>query len=207
VLPLDNRSLPRFLEPRPSAHPGVTEFSYTSETSHIPKGGAPSVLDRSFIITAEVEIPASGGDGMLVTDGGRFGGYGLYILKGKPVFTYNFVNVERTRWEGKEALSPGRHTIVFDFKYDGIGFGLGGHGTLSVNGKTVDAKRIARTIPFTLPVDETFDVGVDTRTPVDDRDYKVPFRFQGKLTKVTVKQQPLKGTLAQIIAFKLATRD
>jgi arylsulfatase len=144
---------------------------------------------------------------MLVTDGGRFGGYGLYLLKGKPVFTYNFVNVERTRWEGKEALSPGRHTIVFDFKYDGIGFGLGGHGTLSVDGKTVDAKRISRTISFTLPVDETFDVGVDTRTPVDDRDYQVPFRFQGRLIKVTVKQQPLKGTLAQIIAFKLATRD
>jgi arylsulfatase len=207
VLPLDNRSLARFLESRPSAHPGVTEFSYTSEVSHIPKGGAPPVLDRSFTITAEVEIPASGGDGMLVTDGGRFGGYGLYLLKGKPVFTYNFVNVERTRWEGKEALSPGRHTIVFDFKYDGIGFGLGGHGTLSVDGKTVDAKRISRTISFTLPVDETFDVGVDTRTPVDDRDYQVPFRFQGRLIKVTVKQQPLKGTLAQIIAFKLATRD
>jgi arylsulfatase len=207
VLPLDNRSLPRFLDPRPSANPGRTEFSFTSEISHIPKGGAPSILGRSFTITAEVEIPAGGGDGMLVTDGGRFGGYGLYILKGKPVFVYNLVNVERTRWEGKDALAPGRHTIVFDFKYDGIGFGLGGSGTLSVDGKAVDAKRISRTIAFTLPVDETFDVGVDTRTPVDDRDYQVPFRFQGKLVKLAVKLHPIKGTLAQIIEFKLKTRD
>jgi arylsulfatase len=207
VLPLDNRSLPRFLEPRPSANPGRTEFSFTSEVSNIPKGGAPSILGRSFTITAEVEIPAGGGDGILVTDGGRFGGYGLYILKGKPVFVYNFVNVERTRWEGKDTLAPGSHTIVFDFKYDGIGFGLGGSGTLSVDGKTVDAKRISRTIAFTLPVDETFDVGVDTRTPIDDRDYQVPFRFQGKLIKLAVKPHPIKGTLAQIIEFKLKTRD
>ena len=207
VLPLDNRSLPRFLEPRPSANPGRTEYSYTSEVSNIPKGGAPSILGRSFTITAEVEIPAGGGDGMLVTDGGRFGGYGLYVLKGKPVFVYNLVNVERTRWEGKDALAPGKHSIVFDFKYDGIGFGLGGSGTLSVDGKTVDAKRISRTIAFTMPVDETFDVGVDTRTPVDDRDYQVPFRFQGKLIKLAVKLQPIKGTLAQIIEFKLKTRD
>ena len=207
VLPLDNRSLPRFLEPRPSANPGRTEYSYTSEVSNIPKGGAPSIVGRSFTITAEVEIPAGGGDGMLVTDGGRFGGYGLYVLKGKPVFVYNLVNVERTRWEGKDALAPGKHSIVFDFKYDGIGFGLGGSGTLSVDGKTVDAKRISRTIAFTMPVDETFDVGVDTRTPVDDRDYQVPFRFQGKLFKLAVKLQPIKGTLAQIIEFKLKTRD
>ena len=144
---------------------------------------------------------------MLVTDGGRFGGYGFYILKGKPVFVYNYVNVDRTRWEGKAALASGKHTIVFDFKYDGIGFGLGGLGTLSVDGKTVDAKRMAKTLPFLLPEDETFDVGIDTRTPIDDRDYQVPFRFQGKLVKLTVELHPIKGTLAEIIKFKLGTRD
>ncbi|MGH6891577.1 MAG: sulfatase-like hydrolase/transferase, partial [Dongiaceae bacterium] len=207
VLPLDNRSLPRFLEPRPSATAGRTVFTYTGEVSNIPKGGAPSVIDRSFTIAAEVEISPGGADGMLVTDGGRFGGYGFYILKGRPVFVYNYANIDRTRWEGKEALAPGKHTIVFDFKYDGIGFGLGGNGTLSVDGKTVDAKRIAKTLPFIFPVDETFDVGVDTRTPIDDRDYQVPFRFTGKLVKLTVKLQPIKGTLAQIIEFKLKTRD
>jgi arylsulfatase len=207
VLPLDNRSLPRFLEPRPSTTHGRTLFTYSSELSNVPKGGAPSVLDRSYTITAEVEMPQGGAEGMLVTDGGRFGGYGLYILKGKPVFVYNFVNVERFRWEAKDALSPGKHTIVFDFKYDGLGFGHGGSGTLTVDGKVVDTKEIPKTLPFVFPVDETFDVGVDTRTPIDDRDYQVPFRFQGKLVKLTVELHPMKGTLAEIIEFKLKTRD
>jgi arylsulfatase A-like enzyme len=207
VLPLDNRSLPRFLSPRPSATAGRSLFTYSSELANVPKGGAPSILDRSYTITAEVEIPHDGTDGMLVTDGGRFGGYGLYILKGKPVFVYNFVNLERFRWEAKDALSPGKHTIVFDFKYDGLGFGHGGSGTLTVDGKVVDRKDIPKTLPFLFPEDETFDVGVDTRTPIDDRDYQVPFRFQGKLVKLTVELHPMKGTLTDIIEFKLKTLD
>jgi arylsulfatase A-like enzyme len=207
VLPLDNRSLPRFLSPRPSATAGRSLFTYSSELANVPKGGAPSILDRSYTITAEVEIPQGGTDGMLVTDGGRFGGYGLYILKGKPVFVYNFVNLERFRWEAKDALSPGKHTIVFDFKYDGLGFGHGGSGTLTVDGKVVDRKDIPKTLPFLFPEDETFDVGVDTRTPIDDRDYQVPFRFQGKLVKLTVELHPMKGTLTDIIEFKLKTLD
>ena len=100
VLPLDNRTLPRFLGPRPSATAGRSLFTYSSELANVPKGGAPSIIDRSYTITAEVEMPQGGAEGMLVTDGGRFGGYGLYILKGKPVFVYNFVNLERFRWEG-----------------------------------------------------------------------------------------------------------
>jgi arylsulfatase A-like enzyme len=207
VLPLDNRSLPRFLSPRPSATAGRSLFTYSSELANVPKGGAPSILDRSYTITAEVEIPHDGTDGMLVTDGGRFGGYGLYILKGKPVFVYNFVNLERFRWEAKDALSPGKHTIVFDFKYDGLGFGHGGSGTLTVDGKVVDRKDIPKTLPFLFPEDETFDVGIDTRTPIDDRDYQVPFRFQGKLVKLTVELYPMKGTLTDIIEFKLKTLD
>jgi arylsulfatase len=207
VLPLDNRTLPRFLEPRPSATAGRSLFTYSSELANVPKGGAPSVLDRSYTITAEVDMPQGGAEGMLVTDGGRFGGYGFYILKGKPVFVYNFVNLERFRWEGKSALLPGKHTIVFDFKYDGLGFGHGGSGTLTVDGKVVDTKEIPKTLPFLFPEDETFDVGVDTRTPIDDRDYQVPFRFQGKLVKLTVELHPMKGTLAEIIEFKLKTLD
>jgi arylsulfatase A-like enzyme len=207
VLPLDNRTLPRFLEARPSATAGRSLFTYSHELANVPKGGAPSIIDRSYTITAEVEIPQGGAEGMLVTDGGRFGGYGLYILKGKPVFVYNFVNLERFRWEAQDALSPGKHAIVFDFKYDGLGFGHGGSGTLTVDGKVVDTKKIPKTLPFVFPVDETFDVGVDTRTPIDDRDYQVPFRFQGKLIKLTVELHPMKGTLAEIIEFKLKTRD
>ena len=207
VLPLDNRSLSRFILPKPSASAGRSVFTYTGELSNTPKGGAPSFLDRGYTITAEIEIPQGGAEGMLVTDGGRFGGVGFYLLKGKPVFVYNYVNVERYRWEATDALAPGKHTLVFDFDYAGIGFGLGGTGTLKVDGKTVVTKKISRTLPFMFPEDETFDVGIDTRTPIDDQDYEVPFRFTGKLVKLTVQLKPIKGTLAEILAFKWKTRD
>jgi arylsulfatase len=207
VLPLDNRSLARFLEPRPSATRGRTKFTYTGELSNTPKGGAPVVLDRSFKITADVEIPQGGAEGMLVTDGGRFGGYGFYFLKGKPVFVYNFVNVERYRWEAKDVLAPGKHNLVFDFKYDGIGFGHGGEGTMKVDGNEVAKRKIPKTMPFVFPEDETFDIGVDTRTPIDDNDYQCPFRFTGKLIKLTVELEPIKATLEQILEFKWSTRD
>jgi hypothetical protein len=85
---------------------------------------------------------------MIVTEGGRFAGYGLYLLKGKPVFLYNFLAVERFRWEGEEALEPGKHTIVFDFTYEGPGFGKGGAGFLKVDDKVVASSKIPHTIPF-----------------------------------------------------------
>jgi arylsulfatase A-like enzyme len=207
VLPLDNRTLSRFLEPRPSSSGGRTVFTYSGEVSNITKSGAPFVLDRSYSITADIEVPSSATEGMLVTEGGRFGGYGFYLLKGKPVFVYNYVNLERVRWEAAEPLTAGRHMLVFDFEYDGIGFGLGGRGTLKVDGTVVDQKRLEKTLPYLFPEDETFDVGVDTRTPIDDRDYQVPFRFQGKINKLTVELHPIEGTLAQIVFFKWKTRD
>ena len=112
------------------------------------------------------------------------------MLKGKPVFTYNFLALERFRWEGTQALTPGKHTIVFDFKYDGPGMAKGGTGVLSVDGKEVAKKSIPHTIPALLTLDESFDVGVDTRTGVDDKDYQVPFRFTRKLDKLTIKIGP-----------------
>ncbi len=190
VFPLDNSVLPRLLAPRPSATAGRTEFTYKGEMPGIPVSDAPSILNRSYSITAEVEVPEGGGEGMLVTLGGRFGGYGLYLLKGKPVFTYNFLALQRFRWDGKDTLAAGKHTISFDFKYDGPGFGKGGTGVLSVDGKEVATQKQPHAIPFIMAIDETFDIGVDTRTPVDDKDYQVPFRFTGKLTKLTVKLGP-----------------
>jgi arylsulfatase len=190
VLPLDNSILERILTPRPSATAGRTEFTYMSEVSGLPDGSAPNTLTKSYSITAEVEVPAGGGEGMLNTLGGRFGGYGLYLLKGKPVFTYNLLGLERFRWEGKTALAPGKHTILFDFKYDGPGLAKGGTGVLSVDGKEVDNKKIPHTIPALMTIDETFDIGVDTRTGVDDKDYQPPFRFTGKLGKITIKLGP-----------------
>jgi arylsulfatase A-like enzyme len=190
VLPLDNSILERILTPRPSATAGRTEFVYSNEISGLPDGSAPNTLTRSYSIAAEVEVPAGGGEGMLNTLGGRFGGYGLYLLKGKPVFTYNLLGLERFRWEGTQALPQGKHTILFDFKYDGPGMAKGGTGVLSVDGKEVDNKKIPHTIPALMTIDETFDVGVDTRTGVDDKDYQPPFRFTGKLGKVTIKLGP-----------------
>jgi arylsulfatase len=190
VFPLDNSILERILTPRPSATAGRNVFTYSGEMSGLPTSGAPSILNRSYTITAEIEVPAGGGDGMLVTTGGRFGGYGLYLLKGKPVFLYNFLDFERFRWEGQDALAPGKHTIVFDFKSAGPGFGKGGAGILSVDGVEVASKSIPHTIPTIMPWDETFDVGVDTRTGVEDADYQVPFRFTGTIDKLTVALEP-----------------
>jgi arylsulfatase A-like enzyme len=190
VFPLDNSSFARAITPRPSAVAGKNVFTYSGTMAGIPSGNAPSILARSFAITAEVEVPQSGGEGMLVTSGGRFGGYGFYIVKGKPVFTYNFLDLARFRWEAPEALAPGKHTLEFDFTYDGPGIAKGGAGVLRVDGKEIQTQKIPHTIAFLLPADETFDVGVDTRTAVNDMDYQVPFRFTGKLSKLTFKLGP-----------------
>ena len=191
VFPLDNSILERILTPRPSATAGRNVFTYSGTISGVPAGNAPSILNKSWIITANIEVPEGGGDGMLVTEGGRFGGYGLYLKQGKPVFTYNLLGLHRFRWEGPDALGAGKHTVALDFKSDGPGFGNGGTGVLSVDGKQVASQSMPHTVPFILPWDETFDVGVDTRTPVDDADYQVPFAFNGTIDKLTVQLQPV----------------
>ncbi len=163
----------------------------------IPDSAAPNLLNTSYTITAEIEVPQGGADGMIVTEGGRFGGYGLYLLQGKLVFTWNLLDLKRVRWEGGEALSPGKHTLEYDFKYDGLGFatlafnnlsgiGRSGTGTFKVDGKEVSTQKLERTIPLILPIDETFNIGADTGTPVDDHDYQVPFKFTGKIIKLTI---------------------
>ena len=197
VLPIDNSILSRIVTPRPSAVAGKTVFTYTAPNAGIPVGNAPSILDRDYTITADVTIPRDGAEGMIVTLGGRFGGYGLYLLKGKPVFDYNFLDLRHYRWEGGvgghdwlgEGLKPGKHTIVFDFKYDGPGAAKGGTGVLTVDGKELARKTIPHTIPFLMSIDESFDVGSDTRTGVND-DYKLPFRFTGTINKLTFKLGP-----------------
>jgi arylsulfatase len=187
VFPLDNSILERILTPRPSATAGRDVFTYAGTISGLPYSDAPPIVNRSYTITAEIEVPEAGGDGIVVTQGGRFGGFGLYLLKGKPVFVYNLLDMARFRWEGKDALSAGKHTIVFDFTSDGPGMGKGGTGVLTVDGTVLAKQSIPGTIPSLLPWDETFDVGVDTRTAVDDADYQVPFPFTGTIDKLTVE--------------------
>jgi arylsulfatase len=108
------------------------------------------------------------------------------------VFTYNLLALERFRWEGPEALTPGKHAIVFDFKYDGPGMAKGGTGVLSVDGKEVVRKAILHAVTAIMTIDESFDVGIDTRTSVDDKDYQPPFRFTGKLNKLMVRLESTK---------------
>ena len=200
VFPLDNRAFVRLQTPRPSAVAGKTVFTYTGENAGIPLGNAPGILDKDYTITAEVTIPKGGAEGMIVTLGGRFGGYGLFLQKGKPVFVYNLLDLERFRWEGGvggrigkdwfgKALKPGKHTLVFDFKYDGPGPGRGGTGVLSVDGKELARKTLKHTIPLVMTADETFDIGIDTRTGVDDS-YELPFHFTGTIDKLTFKLGP-----------------
>jgi len=204
VLPLDNSSFARAITPRPSATAGQTVFTYSGEMAGIPTGNAPNILNRSFKITADVEVPENG-DGMIVTLGGRWGGYGLYLLKGVPVFDYNMLALLQARWAGDQPLAAGKHTIVFDFKYDGPGIAKGGTGVLKVDGNEVRTLQIPKTVPFLLPADETFDVGIDTRTGVNDQDYQVPFRFNGKIANVTFNLGPTHLTDVEEIRVREAT--
>jgi arylsulfatase len=190
VFPLDNDILQRILAPKPSYVAGRTDFTYKGALTGIPNSNAPNILAKSFNITADIEVPEAGADGVIVTDGGRFGGYGLYLLKGKPVFVYNLLALERVRWEAEEPLSPGKHTLEFDFTYDGPGMGKGGSGVLKVDGKEVANNKLTGTIPAILTIDETLDIGSDTRTPVDDSDYQVPFPFTGTINTVGFKLGP-----------------
>ncbi|HTY85303.1 MAG TPA: sulfatase-like hydrolase/transferase [Silvibacterium sp.] len=254
VLPLDNSGFVRLLAPKPSAIAGKTVFTYTGENIGIPTGNAPSIVDKDYTITAEVTLPDGDAEGMIVTLGGRFGGYGLFLShswnwflkmrwlkhlvlaafvvgalltlfgktrrwktwklgfgylmlafaalwvvavfatsvlglgRSRPIFTYNMLDLERFRWRGP-SLGAGKHTIVFDFKYDGPGPGKGGTGVLTVDGKEADRKTIPHTVPLLMCIDETFDIGADTRTPVDFS-YDVPFRFTGTIDKLTFNLGP-----------------
>lgn len=202
VLPLDASVATRMVTPRPSLNGDRKVFTYSGEPiTGFPRGTGPDLLNTSYTIAADIDVPAGGAEGVIVTRGGRFGGYGLYLLKGKPVFTWNLLDLKRVKWQAPEALSPGKHRLVYDFKYDGLGFatlafnnisGLGrsGTGTFSVDGKVVATEKLDHTVPLTLAWDETFDIGSDTGTPVDDADYQIPFKFTGKIDKLEISVAP-----------------
>ena len=198
VFPLDASVGARVAAPRPSLTAGLSELVYTRPMTGVPQGDAPYLLNTSYTITADITVPEGGAEGMIATSGGRFAGWGLYLLKGKPVFCWNMLYLEWIKWEAPQALAPGQHIIEFDFKYDGLGVGTmafnnfsgigkGGTGTLKVDGTVVDTKRMEKTIPIILQWDESFDIGSDTITGVNDADYLPPFPLTAKFNKLTVK--------------------
>jgi arylsulfatase A-like enzyme len=198
VLPLDNTTLTRWVGPKPSLTAGRTVFTYSGTLSGIPLSAAPKILDKAYTITADVTVPRGGAQGMIVTQGGRFGGYGLFLSQGKAgigrgkvVFLYNLLDLKRTIWEGP-TLAPGKHTIVFAFTPEAPGLGKGGTGVLSVDGKEVARKSMEHSTPITFPEDESFDVGVDTRSGVAMLEYRYdsPFPFTGTINKLTFNLAP-----------------
>jgi hypothetical protein len=198
VFPMDASVAARIVAPRPNITAGRSEFVYTRPMVGLPQGDSPNILNASYNFTADIDVPQGGAEGMIVTSGGRFAGYGFYLLKGKPVWLWNMVDLERLKWEGPDALTPGRHVLEYDFKYDGLGAGTlvfnnfsgvgrPGVGTLKVDGKVVDTKPMPRTLPMILQWDESFDIGSDTLTGVNDADYRPPFPLTAKLNKLTIK--------------------
>jgi len=214
VLPLDSSVASRAVAPRPSLASGRNVYTYSGvPIVGIPWGDSPNLLNTSFTITADVEVPQNGLEGMLVTAGGRFGGYGFYVLKGKPTFTWNLLDLKRVKWQSTAALAPGKHTLEFDYKYDGLGFatlafnnlsgiGRSGSGTLKVDGTVVSTQTMEKSIPIVFTIDETFDIGSDTGTGVDDQDYQIPFTFTGTIDKLTIAVDRPQLTPADIQKLK-----
>lgn len=218
VFPLDASVAARIVAPRPNITAGRNEFVYTRPMTGLPQGDSPLLLNTSYTISADIDVPEGGAEGMILTSGGRFAGYGFYLLQGKPVFLWNLVDLERIKWEGQDALSPGRHMVEFDFKYDGVGTGtlafnnfsgLGqpGTGTLKVDGKEVATKRMPKSLPMILQWDESFDIGSDTLTGVNDADYRPPFALTAKLNKLTIKVDRPQLTPADIKKLQDAMQE
>jgi arylsulfatase len=188
VLPLDDRYVERARpENRPQPNAGRQSFTYYDGTSRLTEGMAPNFKNTSFQLNAEVDIPSGGAEGMLVTQGGWFGGFALYLLHGRPTFSYAKSHYPEHKYTTAAAdpLAAGAHTVHLDFAYDGGDPGSGATATLSVDGKQVATGRIDQTVPVRFSLDETFDIGEDSGTPVV-RDYDVPFRFTGEIKKVVV---------------------
>jgi len=204
VLPLDNSKIERLDGAnRPSLTRGRSLFTYYPGMTRIPGGSAPDIKNKSFKIAAEVNVPDGGADGVLVTQGGRFNGWALYLLEGKPVFHYNLIGKYRSSVAAKEKLAPGNHVVVVDFKYDGPGMGKGGAVALAVDGKPAASGRLERTVPLLFSADETLDIGEDTGTPASE-DYRVPFKFTGDLKKVMIELSDNKLTPAEEQEIKKA---
>ncbi|TWT35122.1 Arylsulfatase [Posidoniimonas corsicana] len=186
VLPLDDRKTARLdVANRPSLTEGRYKFIYPN-LLRLPEGAAPDLKHKSHTISAEVEIPEAGAEGMLFTQGGRFAGYGLFVKDGKLVYHYNLAGVERFTVESDERVPSGKVTLKAVYKTDSDKPFAGADVTLFVNDKQVGQGRVEKSIPNRVTLDETLDIGFDTGTPVMDG-YDMPFDFSGKLSTVTIE--------------------
>jgi arylsulfatase len=185
VLPLDDRKTERLnVDNRPSLTQGRTTFTYPN-LLRLPEGAAPDLKHRNHTITAEVTIPESGSEGMLLTQGGRFAGYGLFIRDSRLVYHYNLAGVERFTIESSERVPSGKVTLKAVYITDADQPFAAATVTLFANDKKLAEGRVGKSIPNRVTLDETLDIGFDTGTPVADG-YDMPFRFTGKLSKVTI---------------------
>jgi arylsulfatase len=176
---------------KPSLVRGRTKFVFHQGTVRIPEGTAPVVKNTSFTITAQIDVPAQNPDGVIITQGGRFAGWGLLILDGKPVWAYKRTQQpnDGIRIAGTDKLTSGKHTVTLDFAYDGKKgeVGKGGTYVLSVDSKKVAETKIDRTVPYLYSVDETFDVGEDRGTPIlEDYAGRMLLKFAGKIEEVAI---------------------
>ncbi len=195
VLPIDDRSVERVnpaIAGRPDLMAGRTSLTLYEGMAGLSENVFINTKNRSHTVTAEVTIPEKGANGVVLAQAGRFGGWSLYLKDGRPTYTYNFIGLERFTVAAKEPVPAGKATIRFEFAYDGGGLAKGGVGTILVNGKKVAEGRIERTQPMIFSADEGADVGEDGETPVvEDYGIPAPYRFTGKIAKVTVEVAPM----------------
>ncbi len=187
VLPLDDRKTERLnVENRPSLTEGRKSFTYPN-LLRLPEGASPDLKHKNHTITAKVTIPDGGAEGMLITQGGRFAGYGLFVKDGKLVYHYNLAGVERFTIESDEKIPTGDVELKAVYKTDADKPFAGADVTLFANDKQIGKGRVEKSIPNRVTLDETLDIGFDTGTPVDE-DYAnmMPFEFTGKLGAVTI---------------------
>lgn len=199
VLPLDWRGTIRLNAEamgRPSLVAGRTKMTYYPGTIGLPDGASPPMCNKSWTITANIELPDAAANGMIITHGGLEGGYGLYLRDGKPTFVYNFLSVDRPTFAAKGRLPKGKTTLVVDFVYDGGGMGKGGQITMKSNGKKIADGRLERTIPIQLSLGEGVDIGMDCGSPIDFT-YTLPFAFTGKIEKVEIELKPEKKSVSK----------
>ena len=191
VLPIDDRVFERLIPAavnRPDLMAGRTSLTLAEGMTGMTENVFIDIKNKSKTITAELEVPEGGGNGAIIVQGGRFGGWALYVMDGVPAYDYNFLGLSRTTIAAKEPLKPGTVTLRFEFAYDGGGRGKGGMGTLFVNDVKVAEGRIEHTNAIVFSADETADVGIDLATPVVERiGSEKKSKFTGHIPKVTVE--------------------